>query len=99
MRGIHGTAIYTKRSTAVPLKAEEGITSSLLPPALEEGDRIGGYPLGSVVDLTAKEMMDLDSEGRTTVADFGLFVLINLYVLIPPPLLIMHKKSPDRSVL
>ena len=78
VKGIHGTAILTKSETTVPLKAEEGLGTSLLPAALTEQERIGGYPLGSDVDLTYEEMKDLDAEGRTTVCDFGMFVLINL---------------------
>lgn len=80
-RGIHGTAIFTKKSTCVPLKAEEGIGYALLPDTLPESERIGGYPLESHVDLEPEEMRDLDLEGRTTICDFGLFVLINLWVL------------------
>jgi AP endonuclease 2 len=80
VKGIHGTAILTKSEATVPLKAEEGLATSLLPAALTESERIGGYPLGSDVDLTFDEMKDLDAEGRTTVCDFGLFVLINLRV-------------------
>ncbi|GAA5873150.1 hypothetical protein JCM3774_000065 [Rhodotorula dairenensis] len=78
-RGIHGTAIFTKRDTLVPLKAEEGIGSSLLPSGMTVPDRIGGYPLSSEVDMDYNTMKDLDQEGRTTVVDCGLFVLINLY--------------------
>lgn len=78
VKGVHGTAIFTKNEVTVPVKAEEGIGSCLLPATLAEEDRIGGYPLGSDVDLNYNEMKDLDAEGRTTVCDFGLFVLINL---------------------
>ncbi|KAL8286620.1 hypothetical protein RQP46_004148 [Phenoliferia psychrophenolica] len=78
-KGIHGTAIFTKRSSLVPLRAEEGIGASLLPVDVQPADRIGGYPQSSEVDLTPAEMKDLDTEGRTTVVDCGLFVLINLY--------------------
>lgn len=77
-RGIHGTAIFTKRDTCIPLKAEEGIGAALVPAALTTTERIGGYPEGTDVDLSFSEMKDLDVEGRTTVCDFGLFVLINL---------------------
>lgn len=78
-KGVHGTCIFTKRATVVPFKAEEGLTSVLVPAQTLEADRIGGYPLGSEVDLTLQAMKDLDAEGRTTVCDFGMFVLINLY--------------------
>jgi AP endonuclease-2 len=80
VRGIHGTAIFTKRDSVVPIKAEEGIGSALLPAAMTGQERIGGYPLSSDVDMEYIKMKDLDSEGRTTIIDTGMFVLINLYV-------------------
>ncbi|GAA5856268.1 hypothetical protein JCM8547_000845 [Rhodosporidiobolus lusitaniae] len=79
VKGIHGTAIFTKRDVVVPVKAEEGIGSSLLPSAMPASERIGGYPLSSEADLDYNAMKDLDAEGRTTVIDTGMFVLINLY--------------------
>lgn len=81
LKGIHGTAIFTKRDTVVPVKAEEGIGSCLLPSGMTVPDRIGGYPLSSEVDMDYNTMKDLDQEGRTTVVDCGLFVLINLSVV------------------
>lgn len=45
-------------------------------------DRIGGYPLSSEVDLAYETMKSLDLEGRTTVVDFGMFVIINLSVAV-----------------
>ncbi|GAA5960042.1 hypothetical protein JCM8115_004508 [Rhodotorula mucilaginosa] len=80
VKGVHGTAIFTKRETLVPLKAEEGIGSSLLPSDMALPNRIGGYPLSSEVDMDYATMKDLDLEGRTTIVDCGLFVLINLYL-------------------
>ncbi|GAA5922733.1 DNA-(apurinic or apyrimidinic site) lyase APN2 [Sporobolomyces koalae] len=79
VRGIHGTAIFTKRDVVVPQKAEEGIGSSLLPATMTATERIGGYPLSSQVDLDYNGIKDLDVEGRTTIVDTGMFVLINLY--------------------
>ncbi|KAK4050483.1 Class II abasic (AP) endonuclease [Microbotryomycetes sp. JL221] len=79
VRGIHGTATFTKSSSTVPIKVEEGLGTSLLPVTLGEKDRIGGYPLTSQTELTFAEMKDLDSEGRSVICDFGLFVLFNLY--------------------
>ncbi|GAA5866472.1 hypothetical protein JCM1840_001328 [Sporobolomyces johnsonii] len=78
-KGVHGTAIFTKRETTVPAKAEEGIGSALLPATMTGFERIGGYPLSSEVDMDYSTMKDLDAEGRTTVIDTGMFVLINLY--------------------
>lgn len=78
VKGIHGTAIFTKRDVVVPVKAEEGIGSSLVPSTTVARERIGGYPLSSEADLDWNAMKGLDSEGRTTVVDCGMFVLINL---------------------
>jgi AP endonuclease-2 len=50
----------------------------LLPSTMKAEERIGGYPLSSEVDLDYAAMKDLDAEGRTTVVDCGMFVLINL---------------------
>ncbi|BGP36335.1 Class II abasic (AP) endonuclease [Rhodotorula kratochvilovae] len=79
VKGVHGTAIFTKRDVVVPVKAEEGIGSALLPATMPVEERIGGYPLSSEADLDYNTMKDLDGEGRTTVIDTGMFVLINLY--------------------
>ncbi|GAA6055549.1 hypothetical protein JCM3770_006781 [Rhodotorula araucariae] len=79
VKGVHGTAIFTKRDVVVPRKAEEGIGSALLPGTMPVEERIGGYPLSADVELDYNTMKDLDSEGRTTVIDTGMFVLINLY--------------------
>lgn len=78
VRGIHGTAIFTKRDAVIPVRAEEGIGSALLPSDLAVTNRIGGHPLSSEVDMDYNTMKDLDTEGRTTIIDCGLFVLINL---------------------
>jgi AP endonuclease 2 len=77
-KGYSGTAIFTKRRSVVPLKAEEGLSDSLLT-SYPSPDPIGGYPSSEETGLTSAEILDLDLEGRTTVIDCGLFVLINLY--------------------
>lgn len=77
-RGYSGTAIFTKRRVVVPLKAEEGLSDSLLSSSAVS-ETIGGYPSSEDTGLTPAEIRDLDLEGRTTVLDCGLFVLINLY--------------------
>ncbi|KAM0793357.1 hypothetical protein ACM66B_000812 [Microbotryomycetes sp. NB124-2] len=79
VRGVHGTATFTKSSEVVPLKAEEGLGTSLIPVGVGEQARIGGYPLTTQTDLSYVEMKDLDAEGRSVVLDCGLFVLFNLY--------------------
>ena len=80
-RGYSGTAVYTRRADCVPAKAEEGLSGIKLDPkaVIAESDRVGAYPSPTALDLSLPELRDLDLEGRATVVDFGLFVLINLY--------------------
>lgn len=78
-QGIHGTCIYTKRSTVIPIKAEEGLSSHLLKADTPLAQRIGGYPTVVDTDLTVGEIKDVDLEGRTTVVDVGMFVVITVY--------------------
>ena len=88
--GYSGVATYTRRSTLVPNKAEEGLTGLIQPkPPLTTEERISsdrGYPsyltLNLDDDLADEDELDfkeLDSEGRAVVVDVGLFVLINVY--------------------
>ncbi|SGY35282.1 BQ5605_C002g01747 [Microbotryum silenes-dioicae] len=78
--GRHGTAIFTRRSALVPVKAEEGLSSVLIPGSTANEGRIGGYPsFSDQDDWTHDDVVKLESEGRTTVIDCGMFVLINLY--------------------
>ena len=83
-------ATYTRRSTLVPNKAEEGLTGLIQPkPPLTAEERIstfGSYPSDSTLNLVDDsvdgvevDIKDLDSEGRAVVVDVGLFVLINVY--------------------
>ena len=85
--GYSGTCIYTRRENLVPLKAEEGITGTLLgvqgansaQPKLvyEPEEMIGGYPdeedihLMDEADGTRFDWSRLDKEGRAVVCDFG----------------------------
>lgn len=79
-KGYSGTCIFTKKSTTVPCKAEEGLTG-LLPRCngAETEQPIEGYLSEDDVDLNEADMMQIDMEGRTTIVDLGLFVCINLY--------------------
>jgi AP endonuclease-2 len=86
--GYSGVGVYTDSRTAVPLKAEEGISGKLQPkPPLSPEERIGPtYPLAHELDLmtdedgkTPTDLAVLDAEGRGLILDFGLFVLFNLY--------------------
>ncbi|CAE6417831.1 unnamed protein product [Rhizoctonia solani] len=87
--GYSGVAVYTHSAKVVPLKAEEGLiggyqsTSKI---TMDAQDRISkAYPKPSSLELMPEEggvpteLNDLDSEGRSLVVDFGLFVLINVY--------------------
>ena len=81
-KGYSGTCIFTKRSTTVPIKAEEGI-SGLLPldrrPEPTPDEFIGGILSPESIALNMQDVKIIDLEGRTTMLDLGLFVLINLY--------------------
>ena len=86
--GYSGVAVYTKSTTVVPLRAEEGLSGCLQPkPPLSTSERVSAsYPMVDNIDLMADEegslpnsLGELDKEGRALVLDFGLFVLINLY--------------------
>jgi AP endonuclease-2 len=85
--GYSGVAVYANK---VPLKAEEGLTGIIQPkPPLSADERISGsYPQAHEMDEilmpddqtnTSTNLAPLDSEGRSLVLDFGLFVLINVY--------------------
>ncbi|KAI9062637.1 DNase I-like protein [Trametes sanguinea] len=86
--GYSGVAVFTDSRTAVPLKAEEGLSGRLQPqPPFSAEERISpSYPLPEDIVAYPDEQGevpatfdDLDSEGRGLVLDFGLFVLINIY--------------------
>lgn len=78
-KGYSGVAVYVKDTIAV-LKAEEGL-SGWVPdlsrdrvPYRNSNNGVGDYP-----ELTEAEGLEIDSEGRSLVLDFGSFVLIGLY--------------------
>ncbi|KAJ6579091.1 Endonuclease/exonuclease/phosphatase [Mycena vulgaris] len=82
--GYSGVAVYTRADAVLPRKAEEGLSSVLQPkPPLSAAERVSGrdaYPEEIMADEAPDlDFRDLDSEGRTLVIDFGLFVLINVY--------------------
>ncbi|KAJ7719699.1 Endonuclease/exonuclease/phosphatase [Mycena maculata] len=82
--GYSGVAVYARAGTALPLKAEEGLTGLLQPkPPLSAVERVSvrdAYPDEIMADEAPDlNFRDLDSEGRALVIDFGLFVLINVY--------------------
>ncbi|KAI2620552.1 DNase I-like protein [Hypoxylon sp. NC1633] len=84
-KGYAGVAIYTRNSTCMPIKAEEGIIGVLCPPNtstkfrdLPPDQQIGGYPRpGQLTGLV--EETTLDSEGRCVILEFPAFVLIGTY--------------------
>lgn len=81
-KGYSGTCIFTRRSVTVPVKAEEGI-SGLLPldrkPEPSPDELIGGTLGPESIALNMQDVKTIDLEGRTTIVDLGLFVLINVY--------------------
>ncbi|CAE7205079.1 unnamed protein product [Rhizoctonia solani] len=88
--GYSGVAVYTNATKVVPLKAEEGLVGGYQQTSrvsLDAEERISqSYPQSSMLDLMPEEeggvptdLDVLDSEGRSLVVDFGLFVLINVY--------------------
>lgn len=79
-KGYSGTCVFTKKTTTVPRKAEEGL-SGRLPRhnGAEAEEAIDGAPQEHDVALNPADVKAIDSEGRTTMVDLGLFVLINLY--------------------
>lgn len=88
--GYSGVAIYYDPAFAIASKAEEGLAGVVQPkPPLSPSERISSsYPHVSELPLIGDEengvpiptnLVDLDSEGRALVLDFGLFVLINTY--------------------
>lgn len=88
--GYSGVAVYTNPTSAIASKAEEGLSGILQPkPPLSPSELISSsYPRADDLPLIGDEendipvptdLVDLDSEGRALVLDFGLFVLINTY--------------------
>lgn len=88
--GYSGVGTYTRSESVIPFKAEEGLTGMLQPKppltAEERVSKLGTYPRDVLAaeargppDESEMDYVDLDSEGRTVVIDFGMFVLINVY--------------------
>lgn len=83
-KGYSGTVTYVRKSTSIPLKAEQGITGRLpnlnhsSNPAIPN-DPIGYVPADTRDDVDPQIWNALDEEGRAVVLDLGLFVLFNVY--------------------
>ena len=89
--GYSGVAVFTNHDTCVPLKAEEGISGRLgakhMKPPLTDSEKISPtYPITDDINPypdsqgnVPSDLLELDTEGRALILDFGLFVLINLY--------------------
>ncbi|BGO91056.1 hypothetical protein NBRC10512_001360 [Rhodotorula toruloides] len=75
--GIHGTAAFARRTVAVPVKAEAGLTYRSAVESAGLFGLVGAYPPG--IALRKKEE-SLEQDGRRIILDFGLFVLINVYL-------------------
>lgn len=78
--------IYTRNATCAPIRAEEGITGILTPPAsttsfrdLPQEEQIGGYPSAEQLAEADFDPATLDSEGRCVILEFPAFVLIGTY--------------------
>ena len=77
--GYAGVAVYVRVEKRV-VAAEEGVTGALTSPErLARGDAVGHYGRMSDVFDRAR-MLELDSEGRCVLVDFGAYVLLNVYV-------------------
>ncbi|KIY49207.1 DNase I-like protein [Fistulina hepatica ATCC 64428] len=81
--GYSGVAVYT-RDNIVPCKAEDtltGVTAQVIQPEDRISQSLLSYPAHSLSDALPGDIdfKSLDSEGRSLVLDFGLFVLFNLY--------------------
>ncbi|KAG6864016.1 hypothetical protein C0991_001083 [Blastosporella zonata] len=80
--GYSGVSTYVRAASATPVKAEEGLCGIVQPkPPLTAEEHVsaqGAYP-HRILDADDINYKGLDSEGRTLVLDFGLFVLINVY--------------------
>ncbi|ODH46742.1 hypothetical protein GX48_07142 [Paracoccidioides brasiliensis] len=89
-----GVVIYTRNSKCCPIRAEEGITGILCPPAssstspfpaltsfrdMPEEQQIGGYPTPEQLALSNIDAATLDSEGRCVILEFPAFVLLGVY--------------------
>ena len=77
--GYAGVAVYVRVEKRV-VAAEEGVTGALTSPErLARGDAVGHY--GRMSDTFDRaRMLELDSEGRCVLVDFGAYVLLNVYV-------------------
>ncbi|KAI5894511.1 DNase I-like protein [Schizophyllum commune H4-8] len=84
--GYSGVAIYVK-DQYTPFKVEDhlcGLANATASDADRISPALSSYPMHRFADLDDDEddpidFKSLDAEGRTLVADFGLFVLINVY--------------------
>ncbi|KAG9300268.1 hypothetical protein G9A89_011341 [Geosiphon pyriformis] len=79
-----GVVTYVKNATFTPSKSEEGISGILNTKNFDKDDQIGYYPTG----YSTNELLEIDSEGRTVILDFGAFVLFNVYC--------PHESNPER---
>lgn len=88
--GYAGVAVYFRSGgpgALAVVAAEEGVTGALAPELDLADAGEGGTPTGAVGNygsmsetFTGARMLELDSEGRAVVVDFGAFVLVNVYV-------------------
>ncbi|KAK8204714.1 Endonuclease/exonuclease/phosphatase [Phyllosticta capitalensis] len=85
-KGYSGVAIYTRQSTCMPIRAEEGVLGVLCPPGsptpyrdLPADKAIGGYPTDEQIEAAGVDPAALDAEGRCVVLEFPAFVILGVY--------------------
>ncbi|CAB4383533.1 unnamed protein product [Rhizophagus irregularis] len=80
--GYAGVVIYVKTSVIRPIAAEEGISGILneVPANAKSKDvTTAGIGPSIISEFTTEELLEIDSEGRCVILDFGIFVLFNVY--------------------
>ena len=97
-QGYSGVVTYVKKTTATPIKAEEGFTGMLAassttqhPSAHANATSIGEYS-AMYAEMDPVTLKALDSEGRCVVTDHERFVLFNFYMPNAPS---ATKENPD----
>jgi AP endonuclease 2 len=108
LSGYSGTVTLCRKSTNVPIAAEEGVTGILstpakkkfLEPTFADTGSIKGLPplmLDAVGEnslaMDVPRLRELDSEGRCVCTDHGAFVLFNCYC---PALTVDAEENPDQ---
>ncbi|GBB83631.1 hypothetical protein RclHR1_10330001 [Rhizophagus clarus] len=89
--GYAGVVTYVKTSVIRPIAAEEGISGILnevSANAKSSDVTTAGIGPSIISEFTTEELLEIDSEGRCVILDFGKFVLFNVYCV--------HESSQER---